>query len=249
MKKITTNPQEVNHHETTRHRHSGPRGRGENHPVRGPALHRRGHPRPGTGGPPGRLSGHPRPGAGPGHHHLLQAGPVPDPRAGGHPPGHPRPCGLLRRDGAHPPGAGLRHPGHQRHRRGPGPHGDPVAAAPAQPDPHLPLCHQDGPAQPRPGGYPGRAPAAAGRGVRRLHPPGRGLGRGGGPPGRGAAGPVPGDRPPDPPGRVGAGPPGPALPLLLRRGPPAGGGGGLSPGPDRLHRGPGLSPGLRRPGL
>ncbi|MFQ9412475.1 MAG: GTP-binding protein [Evtepia gabavorous] len=28
------------------------------------------------------------------------------------------------------------------------------------------------------GGYPGRAPAAAGRGVRRLHPPGRGLGRG-----------------------------------------------------------------------
>ena len=47
----------------------------------------------------------------------------------------------------------------------------------------------------------------------------------------------------------GAGPPGPALPLLLRRGPPAGGGGGLSPGPDRLHRGPGLSPGLRRPGL
>ena len=26
-------------------------------------------------------------------------------------------------------------------------------------------------------------------------------------------------------------------------------GGGLSPGPDRLHRGPGLSPGLRRPGL
>ena len=77
----------------------------------------------------------------------------------------------------------------------------------------------------------------------------RRLGRGGGPPGRGAAGPVPGDRPPDPPGRVGAGPPGPALPLLLRRGPPAGGGGGLSPGPDRLHRGPGLSPGLRRPGL
>ena len=62
-------------------------------------------------------------------------------------------------DGAHPPGAGLRRPGHQRHGRGPGPHPHPVAAAGALSHPHLPLCQQDGPGGGGPGGSAGRAPA------------------------------------------------------------------------------------------
>ena len=113
---------EAIHHETTCHRHPGPCGRGQDHPVRGPAVHRRGHPDPGPGGPPKRPPGHPPAGTGAGHHHLFQTGPVPDGGAGRDPAGHPRPRGLLRRDGAHPAGAGLCHPGHLRHRRGPGPH-------------------------------------------------------------------------------------------------------------------------------
>ena len=131
----------------------------------------------GTGGPPGRLSGHRRPGAGAGHHHLLQAGPAPDPGAGGHPAGHPGPCGLLRRDGAHPPGAGLRHPGHQRHRRGPGPHRRPCGGCSGayQIPTFLFVNKMDlpGPGRER---CPGRAPAAAGRGLRRLRPAGTGPG-------------------------------------------------------------------------
>ena len=99
----------------------GPCGRGQDHPERGPALHRGTAAPPGPGGPRGRLSGHRPAGAGAGHHHLLQAGPAAP--GGGErtdPDGHPRPRGLLRRDGAHPSGAGLRRAGHQRHRRGPG---------------------------------------------------------------------------------------------------------------------------------
>ncbi len=135
-----------------------------------------------------------------GHHHLLQAGPVPHPGDRGDPSGHPRPRGLLHGDGAHPPGAGLRHPGDLRHRRGPGPHGDPVAAAAAQPHPHLPLRHQDGPAQPRAGNpFSPACRRGAGRGLPGLHHPGPDLGRGRGPPGGGGCWSATWTRGPSPP--------------------------------------------------
>ena len=145
----------------------GPCGRGQDHPERGPALHRGTAAPPGPGGPRGRLSGHRPAGAGAGHHHLLQAGPAAP--GGGErtdPDGHPRPRGLLRRDGAHPSGAGLRRAGHQRHRRGPGPHPHPVAAAGALSPARVPVCEQDGPGG---GGQSRRAGKPAGEPGQPVH--------------------------------------------------------------------------------
>ena len=108
---------------------------------------------------------------------LLPAGPH-----GHHPAGHPRPCGLLHRDRAHPAGAGLRGAGGQRHRRCAEPHRDALAAAAALPGAHVRVREQDRPARPAPGRTAGPAEPAAGGGL-------RGFRRGTARPGRGA-GPV-----------------------------------------------------------
>ena len=133
------------------HRHHRPCGRGQNHPGRGHALPHRSAAEAGPGGPRQRRHGQPSAGAGAGHHHLFQPGGAACRGSGGDAAGHPGPCGLFRRDGADPVGAGLCHSGDQRRRRRPGPHPHPVAAAGAVPDPHVSVCDENGLRPPRPG--------------------------------------------------------------------------------------------------
>ena len=235
-------------HEKAGHWNFSPCGCGEDHLIRGDAVHLRHTEAAGAGGPPGRLSGHGGAGAGAGHHHFFQAGGAAAAQCRGHPAGHPGPCGLLQRDGAYPPGAGLCHPGHQRDGRGAGAHPDPVAAAGALSHPHPPLCQQDGPGGGGPGGSDGRAPEAGQR-LRGLRPGGtrapgeRGHVR------RGNAGAISGA------GAGGAGgDPGPgggaqAVSLLVRLRPEAGGGGGVPGGGGAVCPPEVLSPGVRGPGV
>ena len=79
---------------------------------------------------------------------------------------HPRPRGFFRRSRAHPAGAGLRHSGDQRHRRGAEPHPHPVGTAPPLRGAHLHLHQQN-----RPGRHPRRSACrrTAGKAGSRLH--------------------------------------------------------------------------------
>ena len=63
----------------------------------------------------------------PGHYYLFPSKRCSCGRGGATLLDTPGSRGLFQRDGAHPPGAGLRHPGHQRHRRRAGPHPHPLA--------------------------------------------------------------------------------------------------------------------------
>lgn len=133
------------------HRHHRPCGRGKDHPGRGHALPHRSAAEAGPGGPRQRRHGQPSAGAGAGHYHFSQPGGAASGGHGGDAAGHPGPCGLFRRDGADPVGAGLCHPGHQRRGRGPGPHPHPVAAAGAVPGAHVSVRDENGLRPPRPG--------------------------------------------------------------------------------------------------
>ena len=128
----------------------GPCGCGKDHLVGGPFVCGGGAADPGAGGSPGCLAGHPQSGAGPGHYHLLQAGPAAG--AAYHPAGHPGARGLCPGGGAGHAGAQLRRAGHQRHRRGAGSHHHPVAASAAVRRAHLPVSEQNGLAGEGPGG-------------------------------------------------------------------------------------------------
>ena len=105
------------------------------------------------------------------------------------------------------------------------------------PHPHLPLRHQDGPAQPR-AGTPSRQPAeGAGRGLPGLHHPGPDLGRGRGLREEGVL-----ERYLDTgtlsPGTCPASSAWGRSPRCSSAPPPFGGGGGLPPGAGDLHRAP-----------
>gem|GEM_PF-5855411 len=228
---------------------AGSRGRGQDHSGGGHPLPLRAPAEPGAGGPREHGPGLRPAGAGAGHHHLRLPGPRGMGRLGADPAGHAGPRGLLRRDGADAPGAGLRGAGHQRHRRGPVPHPDPLEAAGPLPGPHGPLRHQDGPGPPRPGGAAGRAAPGVWRRGGGLLPRQRRAGRAAGPLRRGRHGGISGHGDPLPRNSAGpAGGPG-GLSLLLRLRSAVRGDRGLF---GRLH-GPAEAPdqarGLRRPGL
>ena len=127
-----------------RDRAGGPRGRGENHPVGIHAVSVRRGAEAGPGGSRRRVPGHRTDGEGAGHHHLFQAG-HPDPSAQDHhPPGHPRPHGFFRRDGAGHGRAGRVRAGDQRHGRGAAPHPHDLETAESIPDSHLLFRQQNG---------------------------------------------------------------------------------------------------------
>ena len=183
--------------------------------MRGPAP-------PGPRGPRRRLSGHRRPRAGPGHHHLLQAGPAGGARPFGNAAGHPRPRGFFRRGRAHPSGAGLRHSGGQRQRGPAGPYPDFVEAAGPVQGAGAAVREQDGPARPGPRRPDGAAEGPAGPRLHRLWPARGRPQRRAGPVRRGPDGGLSGGGQPFGRGHCRRGGRAAGVPLLFRLGPEAG---------------------------
>ena len=132
-------------HEKTHHRNTRPCRRGQNDPLRGPFVcrGRAAHARPRRSRR--RLSGHRSARTRARHHHLCQAGGARLRRHAHHAARYAGPRRFLRRSGAHPTGARLRDPCHQRHGRRAGPHPHALAAAGALRRTDVPLHQQDGP--------------------------------------------------------------------------------------------------------
>ena len=198
------------------HRSGGPRGRGENDPVRVHAVSFRHGAPTGTRGSRGCLSGYGKNGEGTGHHHLLQAGTHELEKDSAHPAGHAGAYGFLRRDGAGSVRDGCRGAGGQRDGGSTVPYPHALAPAGKERGSRSAVYEQNGP-------VPGRSRRASRGDEARPFGPDCGFHGGGSGGGRGAV--RRGDSGCVPPGGRSAGKAGPfpgagaeGLSLLFRRG-------------------------------